>query len=175
MNPQSVALSVSPPEVMDSRLDRSNNSRTSNDADRSSESFSSGDGLEDNTTPAVACRVRHRRIANRRPSRMGDAELVELRQIYDTPSDVILHLPKPGECPTSLPRGEIAVNSSQFRAGLKFPLHPFLRWMLTQLGARERVSYFYLYILSMETSIPRIPLSYCHPASYTHKAQPWFQ
>ncbi|GMN61760.1 hypothetical protein TIFTF001_030848 [Ficus carica] len=57
-----------------------------------------------------------------------------LRQEFRIPDDVDLVVPGVDDLPSRPPPGYVALSAEYFQAGLRLPLHPFLRWALTRLN-----------------------------------------
>ncbi|GMN20210.1 hypothetical protein TIFTF001_043032 [Ficus carica] len=98
------------------------------------------------------------RINNQRVYRRSDQEMVELaggfpvysvdfytstvtpgylaalRRDFQIPAEVDLRVPGENNLPSRPPPGYIALSAEYFRAGLRLPLHPFLRRALTRLN-----------------------------------------
>ncbi|GMN40537.1 hypothetical protein TIFTF001_009759 [Ficus carica] len=60
--------------------------------------------------------------------------LAALRREFSIPDDVDLVVPGPNDLPSRPPSGHIALSVEYFRAGLRFPFHPFLRRALTSFN-----------------------------------------
>ncbi|GMN61369.1 hypothetical protein TIFTF001_030455 [Ficus carica] len=60
--------------------------------------------------------------------------LAALRRDFQIPAEVDLRVPGENDLPSRPPLGYIALSAEYFRAGLRLPLHPFLRRALTWLN-----------------------------------------
>ncbi|GMN31362.1 hypothetical protein TIFTF001_044569, partial [Ficus carica] len=60
--------------------------------------------------------------------------LAALRREFQIPAEVELRVPGENDLPSRPPPGYIALSAEYFRAGLRLPLHPFLRRALTRLN-----------------------------------------
>lgn len=60
--------------------------------------------------------------------------LATLREEFRIPPDVELLVPGEGDLPSQPPPGYVALSAEYFRAGLRLPLHPYLRRALTRLN-----------------------------------------
>ncbi|GMN46314.1 hypothetical protein TIFTF001_015505 [Ficus carica] len=90
--------------------------------------------------------------------------LAALRRDFQIPAEVDLRVPGENDLPSRPPPGYIALSAEYFRAGLRLPLHPFLRWALTRLNVapaqlnanayRILVGCFILWAKNFTTELP---------------------
>ncbi|GMN18949.1 hypothetical protein TIFTF001_050884 [Ficus carica] len=90
--------------------------------------------------------------------------LAALRRDFQIPAEVELRVPGKNDLPSRPPPGYIALSAEYFRAGLRLPLHPFLRRALTRLNVapaqlhanayRILVGCFILWAKNFATELP---------------------
>ncbi|GMN52406.1 hypothetical protein TIFTF001_021536 [Ficus carica] len=90
--------------------------------------------------------------------------LAALRREFQIPAEVELRVPGENDLPSRPPSGYIALFAEYFRAGLRLPLHPFLRRALTRLNVapaqlnanayRILVGCFILWAKNFATELP---------------------
>ncbi|GMN67186.1 hypothetical protein TIFTF001_036426 [Ficus carica] len=90
--------------------------------------------------------------------------LAALRRDFQIPAEVDLRVPGENDLPSRPPLSYIALSAEYFRAGLRLPLHPFLRLALTRLNVapaqlnanvyRILVGCFILWAKNFATELP---------------------
>ncbi|GMN29034.1 hypothetical protein TIFTF001_044307 [Ficus carica] len=90
--------------------------------------------------------------------------LAALRREFQIPAEVELRVPGENDLPSRPPPGYITLSAEYFRAGLRLPLHPFLRRALTRLNVapaqlnanayRILVGCFILWAKNFATELP---------------------